>query len=104
MEATAEQKTRLQRVLFAEGLRLRDGKIGTRCNLRGIHAVTSERGRQISVGVPNGSRTAWTDGQTAKNPVDSVARGLTGTNDSMASRLAAGAPENRRRFTIHGFS
>jgi hypothetical protein len=29
IEATPEQKTRLQRSLFPEGLRLRDGKIGT---------------------------------------------------------------------------
>lgn len=29
MEATIDQKVRLQRALFPEGLRLRDGKIGT---------------------------------------------------------------------------
>ena len=47
MEATPEQKTRLQRSLFPEGLRLRDGKIGTAVTcmaftqLQGIEAGTS---------------------------------------------------------------
>jgi hypothetical protein len=63
MEAPIEQKTRLQRALFPEGLRLRDGRFGTAVTCM---AFTQLRKLQdgIRFGVPNGNR-ALVD---ARNP------------------------------------
>lgn len=42
LEATADQRLRLQRALFPEGLRWKRGTFGTRRNLLGFQRVVAE--------------------------------------------------------------
>ena len=57
MEATAEQRPRLQRALFPEGLRLRDGRIGTAVTCMAFTQLEAIEGGEFRCGVPNGIRT-----------------------------------------------
>ena len=55
MEATAEQRPRLQRALFPEGLRLTRRNDWNRRNVHGLHAVTNKRRPRFTFGVPRGN-------------------------------------------------
>jgi len=54
MEATAEQRPRLQRALFPEGLRLRDGKIGTAVTCMAFTQLGTIEGHDSDVASPTG--------------------------------------------------
>ena len=53
LEATIEQKVSLQRALFPEGLRLRDGKIGTAVTSRGLMQLRLTEGGESGVASPS---------------------------------------------------
>ena len=54
MEATAEQRPRLQRALFPEGLRLRDGRIGTAVTCMAFTQLEAIEGRESGLASPTG--------------------------------------------------
>jgi site-specific DNA recombinase len=54
MEATAEQRPRLQRALFPEGLRLRDGRIGTTATCMAFTQLQPIEGHDSDVASPTG--------------------------------------------------
>ncbi len=54
MEATAEQRPRLQRALFPEGLRLRDGRIGTAVTCMAFTQLEAIEGRDSVLASPAG--------------------------------------------------
>jgi hypothetical protein len=62
MEATAEQRPRLQRALFPEGLRFRDGRIGTAVTCMAFTQLEAIEGRETGVASPTGSRDTYEAG------------------------------------------
>ena len=54
MEATAEQRPRLQRALFPEGVRLRDGRFGTAVTCMAFTQLEAIEDRESGVASPTG--------------------------------------------------
>ena len=54
MEATAEQRPRLQRALFPEGLRLRDGRVGTAVTCMAFTQLEAIEDRNEGLASPTG--------------------------------------------------
>ena len=57
VEAPAEQKRRLQEVLFPKGLRLKDGRFGTAVTCLAFKQLSGSGRHRKWFGVPNGIRT-----------------------------------------------
>jgi hypothetical protein len=68
MEATAEQRPRLQRALFPEGLRLRDGRIGTAVTCMAFTQLEAIEGHDSGVASPTGFARGWKRDSLASRP------------------------------------
>jgi hypothetical protein len=59
MEATAEQRPRLQRALFPEGLRLLDGRIGTAVTCMAFTQLQTNEGHDSGLASPRGKNIMY---------------------------------------------
>ena len=64
-EATIEQRTRLQRALYPEGLRLRDGKFGTAVTCMAFTDFRTIEAGKFCVASPTGQPTLYLEGPVA---------------------------------------
>jgi hypothetical protein len=82
VEASPEQKTRLQRALFPDGLQLKDGKFGTATTCFAFTQLAAVASADSDVASPSGS-------DTQGNPVPpDIPRGLTAVPRRVPSRVS----------------
>ena len=74
MEATAEQRPRLQRALFPEGLRLRDGRIGTAVTCMAFTQLQTNEGDYSGMASPGGFAKRWVFPVYGRLPIPSPKR------------------------------